>query len=114
MYSANVAAPRKAPATRFRLADVPDKLFDVFARVGGGLHAEEPRIATTQTHQLFVCSFLGQASVFEEDDPVRSPDGGEAVRDVDRGPAVGQRPQPFEEVVLGLRVEGRGRLVEEQ
>src|SRR6266567_3735863 len=62
-----------APATISRLADVPDKLFDVFACVRGGLHPEEPRIATAQTHQLFVRALLGEASVLEEDDPVGSP-----------------------------------------
>src|SRR6266581_5314572 len=80
-----------APATISRLADVPDKLFDVFACVRGGLHPEEPRIATAQTHQLFVRALLGEASVLEEDDPVGSPDGRETVRDVDGGPAVSQR-----------------------
>src|SRR2546421_12953784 len=111
---ANVATPRRAPATMSRLADVPDKLFDVFARISGGLHAEEPRIATAQTHQLFVRALLDQASVLEEDDPVGAPDSRETVRDVHRGPAVGQRAQPLEEVVLGLSVERRGRLVEQQ
>src|SRR5207245_3804082 len=96
---AKVATPSRAPVSRLRLADVPDKLFDVFARVGRGLHAEEPRIATAQTHQFFVRALLDAAPVLEEDDPIRAPNRGEAVRDVDRRPAVGQRAQPLEQVV---------------
>src|SRR5258706_428619 len=41
-------------------------------------------------------------------------DGREPVRDVDRRPAAGERPEPGEQLELGLRVEGRGRLVEEE
>src|SRR2546430_13956170 len=103
---AKVATPSRAPVSRLRLADVPDKLFDVFARVGRGLHAEEPRIAATQTHQFFVCAFLDQTTVLEEDDPVRPPNRGKAVRYVDRRPAVGQRAQPLEKVVFSLGIQG--------
>src|SRR2546423_11005355 len=104
--------PSRAPLTTLFLADVPDKLFDVFARVRGGLHAEEPRIAATQTHQLFVRAFLDQPPVLEEDDPVSAPDGREAVRYVDGRAPLGQRAKPLEEVVLGLRVQRGGRLVQ--
>src|SRR5919198_2586888 len=113
MYAANVRRPSVSPAAR-SLPGFLDKLFDVFAGVSRGLHAEEPRIAAVQSHQFSMRAFLDKPAVLQEDDPVRTPDGREAVRDVDGGAAVGKRAKPLEQVVLGLRVERRRRLVEEE
>ena len=56
---------------------------------------------------------LDQAPLVEHDDPVGRADGGEAVRDYQRGPAAGQVGERGVHRALGLRIERAGRLVEQ-
>src|SRR5713101_6639690 len=86
----------------------------VFAGVRGRLHSEEAGVAAVELHQLRVRALLHQAAMFEEDDAVGAAHGREPVRDVHGGAAAREGTQPLEEVVLGLRVERRRRLVEQQ
>src|SRR5713101_59010 len=86
----------------------------VFAGVRGRLHAEEAGVAAVELHQLSVRTFFDQTAVLQEYDAVSAPHGREPVRDVHGGAAAREGTQPFEKVVLGLRVERRRGLVEQQ
>jgi hypothetical protein len=54
---------------------------------------------------------LHQLAMLQKQDPVRPPHGRDAVRDLNRGPPLGQRLEALEELELRLRVQGRGRAV---
>mmetsp|Transcript_10713 Transcript_10713/g.25405 ORF Transcript_10713/g.25405 Transcript_10713/m.25405 type:complete len:494 (-) Transcript_10713:604-2085(-) len=79
------------------------------------LHSDELRVrAARLRQQLLVRSLLDQLALLHHADVLRAADCGEAVRD-DNGGAAGHEPlecaldEPF-----ALRVQGRGRLVEEE
>ncbi len=64
--------------------------------------------------QLFVCPFLDDRAVREDDDPVSHANGREAVGDHHRHTARHQLGEPDEYLILGPRIEGGRRLVEDQ
>src|SRR5260370_19244836 len=132
-YATVVAMPRAAPTTagalgcdnarRSTAANSTGLLLNlhifrfgnhIFAGVRGRLHPEEAGVTAVELHQFRVRALLHQAAMFEEDDAVSAAHSREPVRDVNGGAAAREGTQPFEKVVLGLRVERRRRLVEQQ
>ena len=57
---------------------------------------------------------LPNLAVYQDDDPVGIPDRGEAVGDDQRGPPLHERLQGVLDLDLRLRIEGGGRLVQDQ
>src|SRR4029077_3766188 len=64
--------------------------------------------------ELVVASLLDDATVLEDDDEIRVPDGRQAVRDDEGGPAREQDPERLLDLPLGPDVDRRRRLVENQ
>src|SRR5215212_6304352 len=86
----------------------------VAARVVGVLEFVEAPVEVAAGEELLVRAALAQLAVVEDEYLVGALDGREAVRDDDGG-AVAQHPLdgPLDEL-LGLRVDGAGRLVEDE
>src|SRR5690606_4040911 len=64
--------------------------------------------------QRGVAALLDDRAVLQDVDAVAAAAAGEPVRDEQDGPAVGVRADPLEQLVLGPRVQGGGRLVADQ
>ena len=59
-------------------------------------------------------ALLDEAAAVDDEDDIGGEDGGEAVRDGDRGPSVEQRLERGLHETLAGGVEGRGGLVEDE
>jgi hypothetical protein len=77
----------------------------------GALHR---RVQAAARDQLVVGPDLGRPAALEHDDAVGRPDRREAVRDHQRRPVQGQARQRLLDQTLGLGVDRRGRLVQDQ
>ena len=64
--------------------------------------------------QLVVGALLGDLAVLEHHDPARLADRGEAVGDHDRGAAGEQAPEALLDARLGVEIDVRGRLVQDE
>src|ERR1700761_5718813 len=97
-----------------------------WARYGAGLAVQAASSASSAGSggQFGVAALSGQqagvgarfddVTVVENDDLVRVADGGQPVRDGDRGPALGKGVERLLHGPFGLGVEGAGRLVQDQ
>src|SRR5205085_3277770 len=78
------------------------------------LNLVEARVESAAREQLVVRAALDYRAVLDGVDAPRAHDGGEAVGDDDRGLALHQTAQGFEDQLLRFGVEARRRLVEEE
>ena len=74
----------------------------------------QPRIQPLARHQFGVRALLGDAALLHDDDAVGVFDGGQAVRDDQRGAVLHQPGQRLLDETLRFRVERARRLVEKQ
>ena len=78
------------------------------------LHAVEPRVDAPLARRARRASRLDDAPLVEDDDAVRRADGREAVRDDERRAPLHHRLERALQARLGVRVDARGRLVEDE
>src|SRR3989475_427493 len=78
------------------------------------LERVEPAVDAVERDQLLVATDLRDAPVVDDDDPVGVPHGRQPVRDHEHGPTAHELGQRLLDHELALRVEVRGRLVEDQ
>lgn len=76
--------------------------------------ADQGGVASVLREQFLVRATLCHTAVVEDDDLVRVPDGGEPVRDGERGAPLRQGVDGLLYSVFRTGVEGAGRLVEDQ
>src|SRR5688572_13850918 len=74
----------------------------------------QPAVGPALLEQVLVSPDLGDSPIFEHDDTVRVHDRGKSVPDYDHGPAPGEPPQCLLDHRLGLGVDVRGRLIEDE
>src|SRR5262249_18367337 len=74
----------------------------------------ELAVASALAEQLLVGAALHDLAALQDQDLVGALDGGEAVRDHERGPAAAQRAQSILDHALALAVEARRGFVEDQ
>ena len=74
----------------------------------------ELAVEAAERHQLVVSPVLHELAVVQHEDHVSIPDRRETVGDHDRRPADHQFVQGIQDHALGLGVDRRGRLVEDQ
>lgn len=79
----------------------------------GGLQVEHALVAAAQRHQLLVGAKLDHPAVLQHADSIRLADGGEAVRDQDRGAVTCGLKDAVEDLSLPANVELGCGLVEE-
>ena len=106
------------PALQCRPARMPSFRRDVRPAVveqeAAGLPLPELGIEAALGDQLVVRPFLDDAAVVHDDQPVHRRDGRQPVRDGDHGLAFHQPVEVLLDRRLDLRIERRGRLVEDQ
>ena len=78
------------------------------------LQAIKARVHAALRQQLFVRARLDDAPLVEDDDAVDRADGGQAMRDDDRRTPLHHRFERALEARLGVRVDARRRLVEDE
>src|SRR6267378_7798797 len=83
------------------------------SEIRGGLHGEELRIATADRHELLVRAALDDAALVQDIDPVGRANAREAMGDEEHGASAEEVAHSRKEVMLGSRVQSRGRLVED-
>ena len=71
-------------------------------------------VGTLASQEFFVGSRFNYPSSFENDNPVRLPNRGKAMRNQQRSAVLHQPTQRLENRVLRLRIERAGRLIENQ
>src|SRR5438094_5436234 len=86
----------------------------LLARDAFHLERVEPAIDAVARDQLLVATDLRDAPVVDDDDPVGVPYGRQPVRDHEHGPTAHELGERLLDHELALRVEVRGRLVEDQ
>jgi hypothetical protein len=96
----------RRPASSEALADVID--------AERGLAGDQAGIGAAGGEEGLVAPGLDDRPVIEDDDPIGALDGAEAVGDDDGGAPGLELLERLLDQVLALRVEGRGRLVEEE
>src|SRR5438477_1084354 len=72
------------------------------------------RIIAAVSEQLVVCDALGDGAFDQDDDLVGVANGGGAVRNQNRGAALHDSAQAVEDALLGLGVDARERVVEDE
>ncbi len=75
--------------------------------------ARHDRIEPTLSHQLFMGALLHQLPGLDDQNPIRLPDGAEAMGDGNQGPRPLQRGQGRGHRCLGAAVQGAGRFIQE-
>src|SRR5262245_66497114 len=74
----------------------------------------EARVVTISGEKRLVRASLDDAAVIEYEDHIGTADRGETMRDCDRRPALEQSGQPFENQLLGFRIQRCRRFVKKQ
>src|SRR3954468_24560538 len=77
-----------------------------------GLQLEQLRVVPVNGQQLLVRPLLLDLPASQDEDPIRHPDGGEAMRDEDGHASARELREALKDFVLGASVERGGRLVE--
>src|SRR5260370_22751304 len=77
-----------------------------------GLQIKHLGVAAMQRDQLIVRTTLNDAPVFDHENPIRQAHGAEAVADEDGRLPPGQRAKVRKDLMLSLRIESTGWLVE--
>ncbi len=77
-----------------------------------GLQIKQLGVAAMQRDQLIVRTTLNDAPVFDHENPIRQAHGAEAVADEDGRLPPGQRAKVRKDLMLSLRIESTGWLVE--
>ena len=82
--------------------------------IGRVLHAVESRVDATPREEIAVRPLLAQLALVQHEDAIRVLDGREAVGDHHRGAAAEELRERVLDQPLGLRIDARGRLVENE
>ena len=107
-----VSLASRAEAAELTIPEVPRRMAALIEV--GKLHFVEARIGPTACHQLLVGADLGDDAILDHGNLVRPPDGGKAVRDHEDGAIGHQVCQRLLHQHLGLGIEFRSRLVQNQ
>ena len=89
-------------------------MLDILERLVPEVGVVQLCVVTTRLEEAVVCSVLYNAALVDDDDSVRVPDGGEAMRDDDRGSSANHRVETLLDLCLGEWVDARGGFVQDE